>query len=101
MRIFVVRDPGIAFGGQLVADLTEFKRKIMDTRTSTPWTLVLAIHGSLDLIKAQVPGKPNNDVPYTAADIDMLFGDEDNAWAKWRAAYGPSGSHRMPGQFGI
>lgn len=90
-RLYVVRDPSIGLGGgHLVTDLAAFKAHVMRSQNTGTWTLVLAIHGSLDRIAAQAP--PNwqqNAVFYTAADINALF-NGDRAWVRWRDTYGPS-----------
>jgi hypothetical protein len=90
-RIYIVRDRNIGLGGgQLVNDLRAFKRDVMRTRNSGPWTLVLSIHGSQDRLAAQSP--PNwqrNAIFYDAAAIDRLFSG-DRRWVRWRDRYGPN-----------
>jgi len=90
-QLYVVRDSSIGLGGgQLVTDLAAFKAHVMHLQNTGTWTLVLAIHGSLDRIAAQAP--PNwqqNAVFYVAADINALF-NGDPAWVQWRDTYGPS-----------
>ncbi len=91
MQLYVVRDSSIGLGGgHLVTDLAAFKTDVMRLQNTGAWTLVLAIHGSLDRIAAQAP--PNwqqNAVFYTATEINALF-NADPTWVQWRDTYGPS-----------
>jgi hypothetical protein len=83
LQIYGVRDREIFLGGNLVSDLTEFKRQIMTTKIDNEWTLVLAIHASKNRVAAQIPGRPNHDVYYNEHKIDFIFSDD------WRAAKMP------------
>jgi hypothetical protein len=90
-QLWVVRDRTIALGGRLVADLADFKKKVMATTDADGWTLVLAIHGSEDRLGAQAP--PNwqkNAVFYDKSDVEALFA-QDKAFVAWRDKYGPTG----------
>jgi hypothetical protein len=90
-QLYVVRDSSIgAGGGKLVTDLAVLKSDVMKLRNTGTWTLVLAIHGSLDRIAAQAPPDwQRNAVFYEATDINILF-NGDSAWVQWRDTYGPS-----------
>jgi hypothetical protein len=89
-QVFVVRDKNLLLGGNLVSDLKDFKRKVMASKVSSDWTLVLSIHGSEERLGAQEPPDwQKNAVFYGASDIDKLFnGDKD--FVKWRDQYGPN-----------
>lgn len=87
---YTIRDAGIGLGGSVVADLSEFKQRVMARRVETSWTLILAIHGSEQRVAAQEP--PNwqeNAVFYRAEDIEQLF-NGDAAWTAWRDQFGPT-----------
>jgi len=88
VKLFVVRDRGIALGGTYVKDLAEFKTKVMALKNQEPWTLVLAIHGAVDHVAAQLPSDVAHTVRYFAADLTKLFSTAD--WTSWREAHGPS-----------
>ena len=90
-KLFVVRDSSIGLGGgTLVSDLDDFKKQVMGQQNTGPWTLVLAIHGSLDRVAAQAPPNWQKDaVFYKAKDIIKLF-NKDPKWVQWRDKYGPS-----------
>lgn len=87
----VVRDRGLDLGGGvLVSDLTSAKTTLMKRKVDKPWTLVLSIHASENLLGAQSP--PNwqkNAIFYDEAAIKTLFGG-DNAFVKWRDQFGPN-----------
>jgi hypothetical protein len=88
VKLFVVRDRGIALGGTYVKDLAEFKTKVMAHKNQEPWTLVLAIHGAVDHVAAQMPPDREHMVKYTAEDLTNLFSAAD--WITWRETHGPS-----------
>jgi len=89
-QVYVVRDKGLQFGGTLVSDLEDFKRKIMATKIAADWTLVLSIHGSEDRLGAQAPPDwQKNAIFYRASDIEKLF-NGDKGFVAWRDQYGPT-----------
>lgn len=88
-KVFVVRDPSIGAGGTVVSDLLAFKRQVMKLKNTGDWTLVLAIHGSLDRLASQSPPDwQKNAIFYTKDDVESLFADPE--WISWRDTYGPS-----------
>lgn len=90
-QVYIVRDRTIGLGGgHLVSDLTAFKRHVMRLQNTGQWTLVLAIHGSLERLGAQAPPDwQRNAIFYEAADINQLF-SSDPDWVAWRDRYGPN-----------
>jgi hypothetical protein len=90
-QVYIIRDKGLAVGtGNLVHDLEEFKTRVMATKITSDWTLVLSIHGSEELLGAQSPPDwKKNATFYKAADIEKLFND-DKAFVKWRNQFGPN-----------
>lgn len=89
-QLFVVRDSRLKLGGTLVTDLESLKDRLMATKLSGKWTLVIAMHGSEKLLGAQSPPDwQKNAKFYDASDIERLF-NSDKAFVKWRNQYGPS-----------
>ena len=89
-RVFVVRDRGIGLGGTYVPNLTSLKRRLMTIRDTGEWTLVIAIHGSEDILAAQSPPNWQRDIiRYDANRINELF-SSDPEWVTWRNQYGPN-----------
>lgn len=89
-QVYVVRDENLRLGGTLVSDLNDLKKKLISSKLTSGWTLVLSIHGSEELLGAQSPPDwQKNAIFYKAADIEKLFnGDKD--FVKWRDQYGPN-----------
>jgi hypothetical protein len=89
-QLFAVRDNRLNLGGTLVSDLESLKTRLMSTKTKTDWTLVIAMHGSQELLGAQAPPDWQKDAKfYKAEDIERLFnGDKD--FVKWRDQFGPA-----------
>lgn len=91
LQVYVVRDRGLQLGGTLVRDLADLKSKLMATKITGEWTLVLSMHGSQERLGAQSPPDwQKNATFYGPSDIDKLFGD-DKDYVKWRNKYGPTG----------
>ncbi len=87
----VVRDRGLDLGGGvLVSDLTSAKKTLMKRKVDKPWTLVLAIHASENLLGAQSPPDwQKNAIFYDESAIKTLFGG-DSAFVTWRDQFGPN-----------
>ena len=84
-----VRDPSIGLGGQVVPDLAALKARIKARQQAGDWTLVIAIHGSLNRLAAQAPPDFSKDaVYYGEPEIKGLFGGDPD-FVKWRDAFGP------------
>lgn len=89
-QVFVVRDQKLHLGGTMVEDLDDLKHKLMATKLTGEWTLVISMHGSEDRLGAQSPPDwQKNAKFYTAQNIEQLFG-KDRAFVKWREQFGPS-----------
>jgi hypothetical protein len=89
-QLFVVRDARLRLGGTLVSDLEALKDQLMASKLTGKWTLVIAMHGSEELLGAQSPPDwKKNAKFYKASDIERLF-NSDKAFVKWRNQYGPS-----------
>jgi hypothetical protein len=89
---FVVGDAKLNSGNGIeVKDFEEMKERLMKKRLQGQWRLVISIHGAEDVIATRGGNLKNRQAQgvYDADDIRKLFGD-DEAFKKWREAYGPT-----------
>jgi hypothetical protein len=89
-RAYVVRDESIDAGGsEYVSDLATLKTRLMATKSTREWMLVISIHGSEERVAAQKgPDMQKNAIFYESADLRAIFGTPD--FVAWRKAHGPS-----------
>lgn len=89
---FVVGDKRLNAGnGIYVKNLEEMKARLIDIKQASEWRLVISIHGSMehlqDFAASSEDGKTL--VLYNVKKIHNLF-NNDEAFNKWREAYGPT-----------
>ena len=89
---FVVGDKKLNSGNGIYVDSLEaMKEKLIQIKPDVSWRLVISIHGAEDVIATKGGHLKKRDVEgvYDADKIRKLFND-DEAFKKWREAYGPA-----------
>ena len=89
---FVVGDKKLNSGNGIYVDSLEaMKEKLIQIKPDVSWRLVISIHGAEDVIATKGGHLKQRDVEgvYDADKIRKLFND-DEAFKKWREAYGPA-----------
>lgn len=92
---YVVGDTKLDAGnGIRVKDLEEMKQKLMASKPTDEWTLVIGMHGSEEMLSTvggvvDAVNNPKDVKLYVTADIESLFG-KDTQFDAWRSKFGPT-----------
>lgn len=92
---FVVGDQKLNAGdGALVQSLEALKQKLLATKVTDAWTLVISMHGSVEMLSTvggvvAAVNNPDSVKLYGKDDIDALF-VQDQKFVAWKNSFGPT-----------